>query len=378
VLFIGIACTMPLVSPPARAEAEVSDATKERAKAHFERGLALSKLQEHEAALQAFLKSREIYPTRTNTQNAALMLKLLGRYDQSIAMLEAMLRQFPELTEEQREAVRVELRELRTNVGTVRVETDAPGADVEVDGRKVGNLPLEAPIIVNPGRHRVRLTLVGGESREAFVQVAAGEAVSVDPPPERPIKADANPASSQPPSKKGLAPKNPAAASDASAMHGVVAFETIALKDMDPAAASDQTVYSQTGTGVGARVGIGVLADSVLVGGFALLAYHSSKGCSRNAEELEWGCSASHTWGGLEVGGVTSIGPIEALFAGRYGPYKMTAPNRSGSNFERIGWKAEFVVAPTFRLGKAVDLGVTSGLATDGMGELGLRCQVRM
>jgi len=43
-----------------------------------------------------------------------------------------------------------------------------------------------------------------------------------------------------------------------------------------------------------------------------------------------------------------------------------------------IGWKAELVVAPTYRLGKAVDLGVTSGLATDGMGELGLRCQVRM
>ena len=56
----------------------------------------------------------------------------------------------------------------------LRVLSAPGGATVAVDGEVIGRTPIEAP--VRPGRHRVRVSRSGFESRDGVVEVADGEA----------------------------------------------------------------------------------------------------------------------------------------------------------------------------------------------------------
>ncbi|MFT3772702.1 MAG: PEGA domain-containing protein [Minicystis sp.] len=162
--------------------AEVSEAVKSEARAHFEKGLALVRESAWAAALAEFLVSRDLYPTRSATNNAATALRRLQRFDEALAMFETLLRDFPSLPAEDRVEAQRAIAELRGLVGTVEITSAEPGAAIAVDGQARGEWPPLAPIRVSAGAHTVRLFKEGYEPFESRFDVAGGQTAKIAAP----------------------------------------------------------------------------------------------------------------------------------------------------------------------------------------------------
>jgi hypothetical protein len=162
-------------APPPGDEAA---AKKEEARVRFERAMALFDRKAWDAALAEFLQSRQNYATRGNTQNAAICLKNLNRFDEALDMFETLVKEFPNLTD--RALVDKEIAELQKLVGTIEVRSNEPGASVVVDGRDRGVTQLPGPVRVSVGSHVVRVYKEGFQPFESRVEVAGGRSLLVE------------------------------------------------------------------------------------------------------------------------------------------------------------------------------------------------------
>lgn len=177
-LSVLVATLLLVLATVARAQEPASDARKDEARAHFERGAALVREQAWEPALAEFLLSRELFPTRGNTQNAAVCLRQLHRYDEALAMLEALLTTFPNLPPADRGAAEEEIRALRALVGTLEVRVSEVGAQIQIDDRVRGESPMP-PVRVPAGAHAVRVYKQGFAAFTTRVDVAGAQAAVV-------------------------------------------------------------------------------------------------------------------------------------------------------------------------------------------------------
>lgn len=154
-------------------------AKKEQARTHFDKALTLFEEEAWDAALVEFAQSRELYPTRAATKNAAVCLRKLHRFDQALDMFEALLREFPTLPADEKALVDREIKELEGRVGKVEIRGALPGAKVVVDGRERGMTPL-APVRLPVGTHLVRVSMEGFAPFEAQVEVVGAKTSALD------------------------------------------------------------------------------------------------------------------------------------------------------------------------------------------------------
>jgi hypothetical protein len=165
---------------PAPAPAVGADAaTTEAARARFNRGMERLQQKAWDAALSEFVESRRILPTKSATQNMAVCLRELQRYDEALEALEGLLREFPNLSDDDRSAVARELADVRSHVGSIDVRTVDVGAQVIINGRARGTTPLSAPVRVSAGSHYVRVFKDGYAPFETRLQVAAEASLPV-------------------------------------------------------------------------------------------------------------------------------------------------------------------------------------------------------
>ena len=163
--------------PPSRLPTDRKAEAQER----FQRGLALARSQNWDAALAEFAASRELYPTRSATRNAAIALHKLHRYVEACETYEALLTQFSStMPAEQVAQVRDELVSVVAQTGEITIEPADSGVSVVVDGKQRGVTPLSKPIRVDPGTHTVRLAKAGFESQELRFSLAAGSEKRAD------------------------------------------------------------------------------------------------------------------------------------------------------------------------------------------------------
>ncbi len=167
----ALAASARAVDPP--------ETARDEARARFERGVSLLRDDALEAALAEFLASRRLAPSRGNTRNAAVVLRRLHRFDEARAMFEALLREFPDQSADDRAAIRRELDELEGAIGALEIALDEPGATVLVDGKERGRLPMPAPLEVSAGEHVVRVLRDGRAPFEARVMVAGRQRARV-------------------------------------------------------------------------------------------------------------------------------------------------------------------------------------------------------
>ena len=156
----------------------ISDETKQEARRHFEKGIAVLREEAWAPALAEFLLSRSLYPTRAATNNAAIALRKLLRYDESLDMFETYLRDF-QVPPAEREAAQRAIAELRALVGTIDISGAEPGAAIVISGETKGEYPPVKPIRVAAGTHIVRILKEGYEPFEARLDVAGGQTASV-------------------------------------------------------------------------------------------------------------------------------------------------------------------------------------------------------
>jgi PEGA domain len=177
----GVASPQPAGGAPSAAaeEAPVSEATRQEARLHFEKGIALLREEAWGAALAEFLLSRKLFPTRVATNNAAIAMRKLMRYDEALEMFESFLRDFNVPVAERAEALR-DIAELRALVGTVDITGAEPGASVVVSGEERGQYPPVKPIRVAAGSHVIRVYKEGYEPFETRIDIAGGQVVTVE------------------------------------------------------------------------------------------------------------------------------------------------------------------------------------------------------
>ncbi len=164
-------CAVPhLVGTPSALAQTTTDA-RDQARARFERAMDLLKANAVDAALAELLESRRLHPTRGNTQNAAVALKRLNRFDEALAMFETLLREFPQMSEEEKRLAAREIEALRERVGNLEVRVVEPGVTLLVDGIERGTTPLTTLVRVNAGNHVLRLFKEGFATVEQKVDV---------------------------------------------------------------------------------------------------------------------------------------------------------------------------------------------------------------
>ncbi|MDC0681800.1 PEGA domain-containing protein [Sorangium atrum] len=160
-------------------EAPVSETDRQVARLHFEKGLTLLREEAWGPALAEFLLSRKLFPTRVATNNAAIALRKLQRYDEALEMFETFLRDFT-MSAAERAAAQREIAELRALVGTLDITNAEPGASIVVSGEERGQYPPVKPIRVAAGTHVLRVFKEGYEPVETRVDVAGGQTVTVN------------------------------------------------------------------------------------------------------------------------------------------------------------------------------------------------------
>jgi len=183
-------------SPPLPAPPDTPD-PRGAALQRFEKGKAMFKSGLFSAALAEFLESRKLYSTRNATNNAALCLTELGRFDEALDMYEALLKEFPDSPEDVRLPAEKEVLRLRGLVGTIDVTAAEVGAAISIDGRARGAYPPVSPLRVTSGSHLVRVNKEGFVPFEGRVDVAGGDTVRVAAvlrPHDRPGQAHVTPA----------------------------------------------------------------------------------------------------------------------------------------------------------------------------------------
>jgi hypothetical protein len=148
------------------------------------------------------------------------------------------------------------LKEVRAQVGALTVEANVPDAEVVVDGKVVGKLPLPDPIFLDPGSHRVEVKAPGYESSTRVAVMNAGTSmlfrmrlepmrVEVAPPP--PELAPSEPAKEAKEAKSPI----PAPAPVAPVVSAKASVLIPAREGAEPPGAPARTVVILGGLGLG-------------------------------------------------------------------------------------------------------------------------------
>ncbi|MFO0667741.1 MAG: PEGA domain-containing protein [Polyangiaceae bacterium] len=168
-------------APPAAPAGEkpVDPNAKAEAQAKFEKGLKLFEDGAFQLALLEFQASREKFPTRAATRNAALVLRKLERFDEAIEMWETLEREFPNLPPAELAQSVQEKKELAALVGFLSFDVNEADAAIFLDGREIGKSPLTTSIRVAGGRHQIRIYKEAFAPFEKPVDVASGAVVKV-------------------------------------------------------------------------------------------------------------------------------------------------------------------------------------------------------
>lgn len=162
------------------ANAARSEELRKDAKRHFERGVTLLEQSKFQDALVDFLRSREAFPTRAATENAAVCLREIGRTDAAYDMFRNVLTDFAELPPEVKDRVERQLLALDAQLARLTFVAE-DGTAVTVNGRPVGRTPLKEPLRVVAGVTVVRMYLDGYSVFETQLTTKRGAESKVEP-----------------------------------------------------------------------------------------------------------------------------------------------------------------------------------------------------
>jgi PEGA domain len=166
---------------PAAETPKVSSKADREADRHFKTGVELFDERKYAEALAEFEQAYALKPHPLVLNNLAATHRALSQYDQAVDFYNRFLIEGEgKLTEAELAAGRAELEDLLRLVARVEVVTSPEGATVKVDGRSMGDTPLDDPLVLGPGDHTVVATLSGHLPAERKIRVAAGDSLRVE------------------------------------------------------------------------------------------------------------------------------------------------------------------------------------------------------
>ena len=157
-----------------------SPEAKVKAKAMLNEGSALYQSGDYAGALEKFKEAHFTYASPKIWFYIGQATRDLGRFDESMAAFEKFLIGASEASPGAITDAKKAIEELRPKLGQVRIGCQTPGAELNIDGKVVGQAPLLDPIWVLPGRHQI--TALSSETSPSIetVNVIAGSEILVD------------------------------------------------------------------------------------------------------------------------------------------------------------------------------------------------------
>ena len=132
--------------------------------------------QKHwEAARDYYLKSWDIKHHYTIAANLADVEMKLGHYSEAAGYLKYVLGNVPDGKRNDRKAAEEQLLECKNHLTVVRITTDVTDATVFVDGRNVGQTPLQEELLLEPGKHAISVTKPGYGNRTEELSVQGNQ-----------------------------------------------------------------------------------------------------------------------------------------------------------------------------------------------------------
>src|ERR1700722_16751953 len=145
-----------VVAGPASAQ---SPAEVNLAKQTAGEGLAAYQAGEFDKALGLFNQARKIYPSAQILRMIGYSELALDHWLKAVEPLEAALEaKITPLSKDDRKDVQDQLAKALAHVGTVAVSSKVPGAQLSVDGGEPRALPLDKPLRLGEGPHKLVVT----------------------------------------------------------------------------------------------------------------------------------------------------------------------------------------------------------------------------
>jgi len=172
VLFLLLAQAAPPSSaaPPAAAAATPLVGPKEKAKAKvlLDQASRLYDKHEYAQALEKFTAAYDIYPSPNLLYNIGQTYQDLARPVEALETFERFLAVTEtdpsRAVQQQRNEVSSLMDAARKKVGRLHIDCPIAGAEIKLDGKRVGIAPLPAPLWVEPGIHQITATVAQGFS----------------------------------------------------------------------------------------------------------------------------------------------------------------------------------------------------------------------
>jgi hypothetical protein len=157
-------------------------ADQNEADAQINQGLKAMRKGDYQAALEAFRRAHQSRPTPRSHTEIGLAKQGLRLWVEAEADLADSLAETGDAwLEEHRPIIEKALADVRSHLGQVTVESGPRQAEVFIDGRSYGQLPLAKPIYLLPGIAIVKITATGRLPWHTEAQINPGETTRLAP-----------------------------------------------------------------------------------------------------------------------------------------------------------------------------------------------------
>jgi len=147
---------------------------KAKAKVLLQEGLALDRRGDKAQALKKFQAAYAAYPSPKLWFNIGQVERDLGHAAEAAEAFEKFLALVPDALPEDKKVAKSAVAQLGKKLGRLQVRCETSGAEVAVDGKSVGRVPLPGPLWATPGSHQVTITHAGFAPATETVEMSAG------------------------------------------------------------------------------------------------------------------------------------------------------------------------------------------------------------
>jgi len=200
-----------VLATPLGARSAAADDGQAQADKLIRHGVDLRRRHDDEAAAREFQKAYDLVRSPRAAAQLGLAEQALGRWEEAERHVEEALAAGTDAwVAKNRATLEEALGTIQVHVGRVEVMGDPAGAEVSVNGRSVGALPLPDPVKVSAGQVDVEmhapgylsaqrtLTIVGGQYQRVVIHLAKEGAAAEAPKPEASPEPSPTPAAPTP------------------------------------------------------------------------------------------------------------------------------------------------------------------------------------
>lgn len=157
-----------------------NESVVERARLHFKAGVDYYRDGDFSASLIEFKRAYAAVTNYRVLYNLGQVSQELRDYPEAKRYYEQYLREGGDAIDANRkQEVLTALARLRTRIAALVLSSTAPDAEYFVDDVSVGQGPLDEPVLVGAGRHRVSASAPGRARATEVVEAAGGETIEV-------------------------------------------------------------------------------------------------------------------------------------------------------------------------------------------------------